>query len=175
MFISLFIKQHGLAGLRLFRNLAFRQITCKEPRQNVDEYWRNVLQVFWSYSVGTGCRHDSMSYFGRKNLWNEMSVYRLMVKRQVDMALEEIRVEVADDFTIRLLDAMVVPFEFRDERESLNTFTTARRRLRVFGREFLVPCESCCSALAYQLKSFKRQAPLGGFKTLTNISTAACS
>ncbi|KAK6757014.1 hypothetical protein RB195_015068 [Necator americanus] len=35
------------------------------------------------------------------------------------------------------------------------------------GREFLIPCGSCCSALAYQLKSFKRQAPLGGFKTLS--------
>ncbi|ETN84006.1 hypothetical protein NECAME_07102 [Necator americanus] len=35
------------------------------------------------------------------------------------------------------------------------------------GREFLVSCDSCCSTLAYQLKSFKRQAPLGGFKTLS--------
>ncbi|ETN81955.1 hypothetical protein NECAME_17825, partial [Necator americanus] len=35
------------------------------------------------------------------------------------------------------------------------------------GREFLASCDSCCSTLAYQLKSFKRQAPLGGFKTLS--------
>ncbi|ETN81116.1 hypothetical protein NECAME_08701 [Necator americanus] len=35
------------------------------------------------------------------------------------------------------------------------------------GREFLVPCGSCCFTLAYQLKSFKRKASLGGFKTLS--------
>ncbi|ETN74644.1 hypothetical protein NECAME_03957 [Necator americanus] len=35
------------------------------------------------------------------------------------------------------------------------------------GREFLVPCGSCCCTLAYQLKSLKRQASLGGFKTLS--------
>ncbi|ETN80551.1 hypothetical protein NECAME_09071 [Necator americanus] len=34
-------------------------------------------------------------------------------------------------------------------------------------REFLVPCGSCCSTLAYQLKSFKRQASLGDFRTLS--------
>ncbi|ETN84774.1 hypothetical protein NECAME_17012 [Necator americanus] len=35
------------------------------------------------------------------------------------------------------------------------------------GREFLVPCGSCCSTLEYQLESFKRQAFLDGFKTLS--------
>ncbi|ETN69653.1 putative aspartate--tRNA ligase [Necator americanus] len=35
------------------------------------------------------------------------------------------------------------------------------------GREFFVPC---CSTLAYQLKSFKGQASLGGFKTLKTLS-----
>ncbi|ETN77916.1 hypothetical protein NECAME_10700 [Necator americanus] len=35
------------------------------------------------------------------------------------------------------------------------------------GRDFLVPCGSCWSTLAYQLKSFKRQASLGGFRTLS--------
>ncbi|ETN69560.1 hypothetical protein NECAME_15234 [Necator americanus] len=40
-------------------------------------------------------------------------------------------------------------------------------KLCELGREFLVPCGSCCSTLAYQLKSFKRQAPLCGFKTLS--------
>ncbi|KAK6745823.1 hypothetical protein RB195_012128 [Necator americanus] len=40
-------------------------------------------------------------------------------------------------------------------------------KLREHGREFLVPCGSCCSTLAYQLKTFKRQASLGGFRTLS--------
>ncbi|KAK6736017.1 hypothetical protein RB195_018976 [Necator americanus] len=116
MCLSLFIQKHGLAGLPLFRNLAFRQVTCKEPRQGVDEYWRKAIQVFWSYSVGIGCgtisyRHDSMSYFGRKNLCNDMSVFPQMVRRQVDMVVERIRVEVVDDFL--LLDAIAVPFGFR--------------------------------------------------------------
>ncbi|ETN68919.1 hypothetical protein NECAME_15542 [Necator americanus] len=35
------------------------------------------------------------------------------------------------------------------------------------GSEFLVSCGSCCSTLAYQLKIFKGQASLGGFKTLS--------
>ncbi|KAK6736848.1 hypothetical protein RB195_019503 [Necator americanus] len=56
MWISLFIQQHGLAGLPLYRNLAFRQIGC--------------LTI--SY------RHDSMSYFGRENLWNDLSVFPQM-------------------------------------------------------------------------------------------------
>ncbi|KAK6764926.1 hypothetical protein RB195_025023 [Necator americanus] len=41
MWISLFIQQHGLAGVPLFRNLAFRQITCKEPRQG----WQWILRI----------------------------------------------------------------------------------------------------------------------------------
>ncbi|ETN81585.1 hypothetical protein NECAME_17871, partial [Necator americanus] len=35
------------------------------------------------------------------------------------------------------------------------------------GREFLVLCGSCCSTLAFQLKSFKGQVSLGGFETLS--------
>ncbi|KAK6762898.1 hypothetical protein RB195_023558 [Necator americanus] len=42
-----------------------------------------------------GAVHDSISYFGRENLWNDLSVFPQMVRRQVDMAVEEIRVEVS--------------------------------------------------------------------------------
>ncbi|KAK6749473.1 hypothetical protein RB195_001840 [Necator americanus] len=45
----------------------------------------------------TSYRHDSMSYFGRENLWNDMSVFPQMVRRQVDMVVEEIGVELVDD------------------------------------------------------------------------------
>ena len=40
----------------------------------------------------------SMSHFGRENLRNDMSIFPQMVRRQVNMAVEEIRVEVVDDF-----------------------------------------------------------------------------
>ncbi|KAK6762365.1 hypothetical protein RB195_023181 [Necator americanus] len=120
-----------------------------------------------------------------------------MVRRQVDMAVEEIRIEVVDDFlhppsrcngcslwvpesshprlatgevSTGIADAFPRLCSFSQHFCS-SLFKVFLYRLSAkpceLGREFLVPCGSCCSTLAYQLKSFKRQAPPGGFKTLS--------
>ncbi|KAK6743506.1 hypothetical protein RB195_010647 [Necator americanus] len=199
MWISLFIQQHGLAGLPLFRNLAFRQIT-KEPRQGVDEYWRKALQVFWSYSVRPGAVRfltDMIACRISDGRTSGMTCPSSPDGEEArDMAVEEIRVEVVDDFlhppsrcngcslwvpesshprlapgevSTGIADAFPRLCSFSQHfcssllRSSLSPLGKAFE----LGREFLVPCGSCCSTLAYQLKSFKRQASPGGFKTLS--------
>ncbi|KAK6756345.1 hypothetical protein RB195_014636 [Necator americanus] len=116
-----------------------------------------------------------------------------MVRRQADMA--EIRVDIVDDFLhppsqcngcfLRVpesshhrLPTGEVPMGIADVLPRLcsisqhfcsSLFKVFLYRLSAkpceLGREFLVPCGSCCSTLAYQLKSFRRQASLGGFET----------
>ncbi|VDO63294.1 unnamed protein product [Heligmosomoides polygyrus] len=70
--------------------------------QGVDERWREVLQVFSSDPVRTGCctflhRRDGVSDLGRENRWDDVSILRKMAWGQVDVAIEEIGVEVVDD------------------------------------------------------------------------------
>ncbi|KAK6763663.1 hypothetical protein RB195_024112 [Necator americanus] len=141
-----------------------------------------------------------IAYFGRENLLNDMSAFPQMVRRQVDMAVEEIRLGVVDNFLHppsrcngcflrvpessppRLATGEVYLTGIADAFPHLcslsqhfcsSLFEDFLYPLSAnpceLGREYLVPCGLCCSTLAYQLKSFKRQASLGGFKTLSLI------
>ncbi|EPB66990.1 protein tyrosine kinase [Ancylostoma ceylanicum] len=81
--VSLLVQQHSPAGLPLAGYLAFRQ-------------------MFGSNPIGNGrCtiphRLDGMSDFGRENRRDDKSILPEMAWREVDMAVEELRVEVVDD------------------------------------------------------------------------------
>ncbi|VDO78612.1 unnamed protein product [Heligmosomoides polygyrus] len=80
--------------------LALRQVH-EELRQSVDERWREVLHLFGSDPVGTGCctllhRRDGVSDLGRENRGDKVSILRKMAWGQVDVAIEEIGVEVVN-------------------------------------------------------------------------------
>ncbi|KAK6764108.1 hypothetical protein RB195_024436 [Necator americanus] len=137
-----------------------------------------------------------MSYFGGKNLWNDMSVFPRMMGKQVDMAVEEITVEVVD-ISLHSLSrcngcSLRVP---KSSHPCLATgevskgIAEASSRLCSFSqhfcsslfmvflyrlpaklceleREFLVPCGLCCSMLVYQFKGLRDRRL---FKTLSRL------
>ncbi|ETN77336.1 hypothetical protein NECAME_03237 [Necator americanus] len=63
------------------------------------------------------------------------------------------------------------PVQIHQEKAKPLCKELRRKAYQELGREFLVPCGSCCSTLAYQLKSFKRQAFLGGYETVSLLRT----
>ncbi|VDO24630.1 unnamed protein product [Heligmosomoides polygyrus] len=86
--ISLPVQQGGPAGLPLRWNLALRQVACEEPRQGVDEHWREVLHVFGSGPVWAECwaflhRRDSVSDLETEDRGHDASILRKMTCGQI--------------------------------------------------------------------------------------------
>ena len=75
---------------------------CEELNQCIDKYRRQILQVFGSDLVWTGCcthlyLQNGVSDFGREDIGNNISILRNLVCGQVDVADKEIRVEVMNN------------------------------------------------------------------------------